>query len=142
MSKKAFTLIETLVSVVILSSVAVALFEISSSSKSNFSFLQKKSDFTTLSSLALNHNNQNSHNKDIDLYSFIKYDYNIKDDELRRYLKSKKVHYEHEEFTTFSPLSEGGDTKQDIIDFTLIFEKVTIRTKQQSAFIYKIYMRE
>jgi prepilin-type N-terminal cleavage/methylation domain-containing protein len=144
MNRKAFTLIEVLVSVVILSSVAVILFEISTNSKNNFTFLKDKGNFSTLSSVALIHNNQKFHNKHTDLYEFIKYDYNIKDDDLRRYLKSQKVHYTHEEFTTFSPLSEGDGTsnsENDMIDFTIVFDKVQVWTKKQSTYIYKIYMR-
>jgi prepilin-type N-terminal cleavage/methylation domain-containing protein len=149
-NKNAFTLIEVLVSVVILSSVAVILFEISTNAKSNYTFLKDKSDFSTLSSVALTHSNQKYHNKNMNLYEFIKYDYKIKDDDLRKYLKSKKINYEHEEFSTFSPFSEGdADTLKtqdnniaEMVNFTLVFDRVKIWTKEQSSYIYKIYMRQ
>ena len=146
MNKKAFTLIEVLVSVVILSTVAVLLFEISTNSKNNFSYLSEKADFTTLASIPLMHNNPKYHNSDKNLYEYLRYDFKIKDDDLRRYLKEKKIHYSQDEFATFSPLSEGDDVKMNIdddgeksmMDFTIIFDKILISDKQQSTFVYKI----
>lgn len=147
MNKKAFTLIEVLVSVVILSTVAVLLFEISTNSKNSFSYLSQKASFTTLASLSLMHNNPKYHNSDKALFEYIRYSFDIKDDELRKYLKEKKVHYTQEEFTTFSPLSEGDEDvindaseneEQDMMNFTIIFDKVLIRDKKQSTYVYKI----
>ncbi len=142
MNKKAFTLIEVLVSVVILSTVAVMLFEISTNSKSNFSFLSKKGDFTTLSSIPLMHNDQALHNSEKNLYEFIRDDYDIKDDELRKYLKEQKVHYDHAEFSTFEPLgsSEDEDVNQSI-NFTVVFDKIFVGNRENSTFVYKIYIR-
>ena len=142
MNKRAFTLIEVLVSVLILSTVAVMLFQISINSKSNFSYLSKKGDFTTLSSLALMHNDQSLHNSQRTLYDFIRDDYDIKDDELRKYLKEQKVHYEHEEFSTFEPLGSSGDKDtNESINFTIVFDKIFVKNKENSTFVYKIYVR-
>lgn len=144
MSKKAFTLIEVLVSVIILSTVAVMLFEISTNSKNSFSYLTKKGDFTTLHSLALMHSDQSLHNSEKNLYEFIRDDYNIKDDELRKYLKEKKVHYEHQEFTTFEPLggseNEDEDSNQSV-NFKIVFDKIFVGDKENSTFIYKMHLR-
>jgi len=148
MNRKAFTLIEVLVSVVILSTVAVLLFEISTNSKNNFSFLSQKATFTTLASLPIMHSSQKYNNSDKNLYEYIRYDYDIKDDKLRRYLKEKKVHLEYEdEFATFSPLSEDSGSSMDIgedkdmMDFTIVFDKVLVMDKKQSTFAYKIYIK-
>jgi len=147
MNKKAFTLIEVLVSVVILSTVAVLLFEISTNSKNSFSYLSQKASFTTLSALPLMHNDPKYHNSDKTLFEYIRYDFDIKDDELRKYLKEKKIHYAQEEFAAFSPLGEGDDEavkdtseekEQNMMDFTIIFDKILINDKQQSTFAYKI----
>jgi len=147
MNKKAFTLIEVLVSVVILSTVAVLLFEISTNSKNSFSYLSQKASFTTLSSLPLMHNNPKYHNSDKTLFNYIRDEYEIKDDDLRRYLKERKIHYTQEEFTAFSPFSDGDndaikdtteEKEQNMMDFTIIFDKIQIGGKQQSTFAYKI----
>jgi len=148
MNKKAFTLIEVLVSIVILTTVAVALFEISTNSKNNFSYLSKKADFTTLASIPLMHNDTKYHNSDKDFYEYIRYDYKIKDDDLRRYLKDKKIHYSQEEFSTFSPLSDGEEKQekkldnkgeeQSMMDFSIIFNKILVSDKKHSTYVYKI----
>jgi prepilin-type N-terminal cleavage/methylation domain-containing protein len=148
MNKKAFTLIEVLVSVVILSTVAVMLFEISTNSKNNFSFLSSKASFTTLASLPLMQNDIKYHNSDKTLFEYVKYDFDIKDDELRKYLKEQKVHYDQEEFTTFSPFDnkdensnedlEDENTEENIMKFAIIFDKIIIRDKQNSTFSYKL----
>ncbi len=82
------------------------------------------------------------------MYEYIRYDYDIKDDELKKYLKEKKVHLDYEdEFATFSPLSEDTGGSMDIaedgdmMDFTIVFDKVLVREKKQSTFAYKIYIR-
>ena len=90
-ARNGFTLIEVLVSVVILSVVAVGLFDVSSKGKQNYMFLKEKTEFDRLSSLALMHNDQKHHGKDKTLYDFVRYDYKIDDDDLRKYLKSKKT---------------------------------------------------
>ncbi len=155
-TKKAFTLIEVLVSVVILSVVAVGLFDVSSKGKQNYIFLKEKTEFDRLSSLAFINNNQKYHNKDKTLYDFIRYDYNIDDDDLRTYLKSKKVNYTHKEVSTFKPLEdkEGKEFKeeqaeenpdaaanQDFFTLTLVYEKITISDKHNSTYAYKIYLK-
>jgi prepilin-type N-terminal cleavage/methylation domain-containing protein len=148
MNRKAFTLIEVLVSVVILSTVAVLLFEISTNSKNNFSFLSKKAAFASIASIPLMHSSQKYNNSDKTLYEYIRYDYDIKDDDLRKYLKEKKLHLDYEdEFATFSPLSEEAGVSADItedgdiMDFTIVFDKVTVSDKKQSTFAYKIYIK-
>ena len=149
MNKKAFTLIEVLISVVILSTVAVLLFEISTNSKNSFSYLSQKAGFTTLSSLPLMHNNPKYHNSDKTLYEYIRYDFDIKDDDLRKYLKEKKIHYHQEEFADFSPLSESNEIVeyneemgQGTDGFTILFDKIQISNKQQSTFLYKIDIKQ
>ena len=96
--------------------------------------------------MPLTHSSQELHNKEKDLFEFVKDKYDIKDDELRKYLKSQKVHYSHEEFSTFAPFSDHADSEQDDqnqnpLNFTLVFDKVIISNKKQSTFIYKIYLR-
>ncbi len=144
MNKKAFTLIEVLVSVIILSTVAVMLFEISTNSKNNFSYLTKKGEFTTLYSLALMHNDQAFHNSEKNLYEFIRDDYDIKDDDFRKYLKEKKVYYDHQEFTTFEPLGSSenkDDDSNQSMNFKIVFDKILVGDKQNSTFIYKMHLR-
>ncbi len=140
MSKKGFTLIEVLVAVVILSSVAVLLFEINTNSKNSFSFLRKKSDFIMLSSLPIMHSNYKYHNKSMSIYEFIKDQYDIKDNDLIDYLKREEVHFSYKEFSSFSPLGEGT-LDSEMPNFQIVFDKVEVYNKTQSSWVYKIYMR-
>ena len=140
--RKAFSLIEVLVSVVILSTVAVLLFEISTNSKNNFSYLSQKGNFITLSSLPIIHSNHKFHNREVEVYEFIKDEYDIKDDELRLYLKDQKVHFTYEEFSTFTPFGdEEIQESGSLPNLTIVFDKIEVYNKKQSTFIYKIYMR-
>jgi len=156
-TKQGFTLIEVLVSVVILSVVAVGLFDVSSKGKQNYIFLKEKTEFDRLSSLALMHNDQKKyHNKEKTLYDFIRYDYNIDDDDLRKYLKTKKVNYRHKEVSTFKPLDDKASEEfkeeqaeedpdaaevASFITLTLVYEKITISDKHNSTYAYKIYIK-
>ncbi len=155
-TKRGFTLIEVLVSIVILSVVAVGLFDVSAKGKQNYIFLKEKTEFDRLSSLAFMHNSQKLHNKDKTLYDFIRYDYNIDDDDLRKYLKTKKVNYTHEEVSTFKPLDDKASEdfkeeqaeedpnaaeNQSFFTLTLVYEKIAITDKNNATYAYKIYIK-
>jgi len=145
---KAFTLVEVLISVMILAVVGTGLLQISTNSKHNFEFLKQKSKFSRLASIAFIHNDQKYHHKDMSLYDFLRDDYPNLDDDLRKYLKDIKVSYSHEEFSTFSPLSEDNKTtdnndnpeEENQIDLTIVYDKIVVSDKKNSTFAYKIYI--
>jgi len=149
---KAFTLIEVLVSVMILAVVGTGLLQISTNSKHNFIFLKEKSTFDRLASLALNHNSQKFHHKNMTLYDFIKDDYTKIDDELRQYLKKIKITYSHEEVSTFKPLEGSLDeqreyqdendiaTPQTALNLTIIYDKISISNTKSATYAYKVYI--
>ena len=143
-STKGFTLIEVLVSVVILAIVGVGLLQISINSKKNFEFLKEKISFDRLSSIAFTHNSNDLHNKDMTLFQFIEDNYDNIDDDIRKYLDSKKVTYRHESFSTLSlPGSnneQNGSASDNGMDLTLIYEKITVFGKHYATFAYKIYL--
>jgi prepilin-type N-terminal cleavage/methylation domain-containing protein len=145
---KAFTLVEVLISVMILAVVGTGLLQISTNSKHNFEFLKQKSKFSRLASIAFIHNDQKYHHKDMTLYDFLRDDYPNLDDDLRKYLKDIKVSYSHEEFSTFSPLGEDNQTtdsydnpeEENQMDLTIIYDKIVVSNKKDSTFAYKIYI--
>jgi len=150
-TKKAFTLIEVLVSVMILAVVGTGLLQISSNSKQNFMFLKEKSEFDRLASIAFIHNNQKYHHKEITLYDFIKDDYTNIDDELRKYLKDVKVSYSHEEVATFNPLEGSIDDRNQseelnakdtttAFNLSIVYDKIIISKDKNSAYAYKVYI--
>lgn len=143
---KAFTLIEVLVSVMILAVVGTGLLQISTNSKHNFIFLKKKSEFDRLASIAFIHNNQKFHHKDMTLYDFVRDDYDNIDDDLRKYLKNIKVSYEDEEVASFNPLENEGDDQnqseetlmQNALNLTILYNKITISEGKNSTYAYKV----
>jgi prepilin-type N-terminal cleavage/methylation domain-containing protein len=141
---RAFTLLEVLISTVILAIVGTGLLQISINSKKNFEFLKNRSKFEYLASIPFIHNNQKLHNSDRTLYQFVEESYSDLDDDLRQFLKEYKIHYEQEEFSTFSPLqadedsSDNYDMESSGLNLTIIFDKISISHDKESAFVYKI----
>ena len=156
MNRNAFTLIEVLVSVTILAVVATGLFQISINSKNNFAFLEQKARFDRLSSIPIMHNDEKYHHKEKTFFDFLREDYEIKEDKVRKFLKKEKISYDEEEYTKFAPFAEGEDTtdknslfggnerdeesapSSQAADITLIFDKITVSDKHNSTYVYKI----
>ncbi len=133
-----FTLIEVLVSIIILSVVAVGLFQISSNAQHTYLFLKKKSAFDRLGSLAFMHRNRAWHNSEKSLYEFVRNDYAISDDDFRRYLKNYKIHYRHEAYSSYAPLGEEIEESNGTISFKLLIDKITVTHKEESSYLYQI----
>ena len=125
---KGFSLIEVLVAVIILSSVATALFEISFNSKNNFVRYQKRINFETLASIPLFLQN----NSNTNLYEQIKQNYKIKDDELRKILKETKLQKQVKQFSTIKITD----------DFALQIPQVQIYGKKGSTIYYGISIKQ
>ncbi len=148
---KAFTLIEVLVSVIILSYVGVGLLQISSNNKHNFIYLREKSHYDRLASIAFIHNSPKYNHKTMNLYDYIRDDYTNIDDELRKYLKNIKVTYEEKEISTFKPLEEDKEDissdfqenngkMQSALNLTINYDKITVSKEKSSTYVYKIYI--
>ncbi len=86
-TKKAFTIIEVLISVIILATVATLLFQISIKSKNNYIFYLNKQNFENTASLIF----FTKKNSNTNIYEIIRKDYKIKDFKTRKYLKSIKL---------------------------------------------------
>ena len=130
--KKAFSLIEVLISIIILSIVGVGLFQISANSKHNFSYIENKKRFDALASIAFVHNNIAKHNKDKNLYEFLRYDFNLsKYDELRKILKDYNIHYSHESISDIKPFEDDNETQENMLTITI--NKITINNKSNQT---------
>jgi len=130
-NKKAFVLIEIIVSVVLLSIAGTALFKASANQKKLYSITSKKTDFLRYASLVLNKHSTDLHNKDINLYDFSKSAYSIKNDNLIKILKNTKVHYSQKNQTLLS----YGDTKENNSIDILIDEITLSNTKSTSKYL-------
>ncbi len=91
--KGGFTLIEVIVSVLLISIVGMALLEISSKNTRVISFLEKKREVPIALSFIAFHGTPDGNNLEKTLLDIIDADYNIESDRLKRYLESKKVLY-------------------------------------------------
>ena len=112
-SKRAFTLIEVLISVTLLAVVGVALMQVAANSKKGFSYLVKKISFDEKSSIALTHHNKKYHKATKDLYSFLSNEYNITDDDFIRILKEEKLSYEQKNFSVINPFATDENESEE-----------------------------
>ncbi len=126
--KKAFTIVEVLISVIILATVATLLFQISMKSKNNYIFYKKKQNFENTASLAL----LNQIKSNTNIYEIIRNDYKIKDFETRKYLKSIKLKAIQK---PYSRVKIGEEPDNQI---TLNITQEQINSKNGSTFYYHI----
>jgi len=132
-SKKAFTLIEVLVAVMILATVATILLQISIKSKNNYLFYKKKQNFENISSIGLLHAIDSNTN----IYEIIRNEYKIKDFDTRRYLKSIKLKKESKKYSSIK-LPKLGDNMNQESNFKLNISQIKISTNKNSSFYYGI----
>ena len=131
--KKAFTLIEVLIAVVILATVATILLQISIRSKHNYSFYMKKQNFENISSIGLLH----SINSNTNIYEIIRNEYKIKDFDTRRFLKSIKLKKESNKYSSIKLPALSDDMNQES-NFKLNISQIKISTDKDSTFYYGI----
>ncbi len=123
MRYKAFTIVEVLVSVIILATVATLLFQISARSKNNYIFYKKKIVFENISEIGLNHKLTNTN-----LYEQLKTEYSIKDDDFRKSLKKIKIEKRIKPYSTIN-LTD---------DFSLNINQIRLNSDIGSSYYYSI----
>ena len=127
-SKKAFTIVEVLISVIILATVATLLFQISIKSKNNYIFYKEKQNFENTASLRLLNNIKSNTN----IYEIIRSNYKIKELETRKKLKSIKLKQSQK---PYSKVKIGEEPDNQI---TLNITQEQINSKNGSTFYYHI----
>ncbi len=147
-SKKAFTLIEVLISVTILALTGAVLIQIASNNKQNFQTLLNKIEFDEIISIPLTYRIKRYHNTTKDLYTYLYKDYNLTNDDIIRYLKSKKVSYEQKNFSVIKPFE--SNESEDIIEeenqnneqsFTINVDKIVIFDKENSFLAFTVNLQ-
>jgi len=125
--RKAFTLIEVMVSVMIISVVIAALLQMRGESAFLFSDLKKKIHANQLMTFFIRNKNYGFKNESISFDNLAE-GFEI-DDDLRRYLKSIKVDVIHQPLKSI-----------DFSDSSTVFEisKTIIHTKNSSTFSYRL----
>ena len=122
--KKSFTLIEVLMAVIIIFIAVGAVIGISSNTKHLFQILINKKNFNLLSTITFTelNNRKNLYEEALD--------FNITDDELISYLKSKKINtIENLDYMMEFNLSEGKKT-------VIKINKIKVYDKEYSNYVY------
>ena len=92
-SARGYILIEIIISVMLLSFAGIALLNINSNQKKIYSIASKKLEFSKYISIFSNRCSIDFHNKEKNLYELEKQTYNLKNQELIKILKNKKLKY-------------------------------------------------
>jgi len=126
--KRAFTLIEVLVSVIIISVVGTILFKISSDSKNNYIRYKNKITYEYLTTPYIFRENLSNTN----LYENIRKDYRIDSFDVRKRLKEIKLQKREKEFSQIK-----FDEENKII---IKIKQIQIYDKHNSSILYSIGM--
>lgn len=133
MSKKAFTLIEVLISVSIISIIVAAFLNIEQESKFLIDKNVKKIAATHLSSIVLLNTDQKDDKSDLYLYDLLK-GFDLKDD-LIKFLKSKKVHIS---FDLYKTIGDDENSSEENKSVMLNIYKQTANIDGNVVSIYRI----
>ncbi len=133
-SKKAFSLIEVLVSVLIISVVGTILFKISTDSKKNYIRYKNKISYEYLVSTYLFMDKISNTN----LYEQLRDRYRIDNFDIRQRLKNIKLEKKEKDFSKIKmgQTSENGDNENSIIEIQI--KQIQIFDKNQSSIFYSI----
>jgi len=154
-SSRGFTLIEILVSVMIISVVIGSLLQLFSTNSHTFSSIEQKIKHTNTTTLLLGNPIYGYEDKTVDLAELVK-DFNV-DDELRRKLKSQKVEIIYSEVKSFdfsdaaetlsendlssSQANEGDVTDASQATTSLEVGKTTMKTEKYSSSFLRIKLQ-
>ncbi|MEA2111647.1 MAG: prepilin-type N-terminal cleavage/methylation domain-containing protein [Campylobacterota bacterium] len=138
--KSGFTLIEVLVATVIASIAGMALLQMNSNNTHLFKQIQYRSSNSEPVSLIALHSDKKYNRSTKSLYDILDRTYDIKNDDLRKYLKDYKIDYNEQLIETIKfdeaesddsesdYISEESDASAPIIQFELI--QIIAKTEQ------------
>jgi len=126
-SKSAFTLIEVLISVIILATIATYLFQMSINSKTNYKRVNLKKEWEHISSTLIKQNKIKSNSN---LYEQLRNDYNISNFDVRNSLKKLKLKQDR---TPYSKI-----IIPDMEGIYINIEKINIYNKKNSTNLFSI----
>ena len=113
--RKSFTLIEIVITVMLISIIGFALLQMQSNTIRSLELLDKRLKVNKYSSFIFSTISKNLHKKNRTVYEFIKDRYIIDDDDVIRYLKEKEYVYTQDEmfFLNFGE-NEDGETEMEM----------------------------
>ena len=135
--RSAFTLIEVMVSVVIISFVSVGLFGLQNNTTHNLELIKKQRHLALVASPLLVREDINLHNKTRTLYDFLKERYNLRYDTMIEALKNTTLTYTQEEFAFISLDEEVENTVgMQAPKVGLKISKIVVKSTTSSARVY------
>jgi len=129
-AKSGFTLVEVMVSVIIISVVIAALLKIYANNIHIFTTFKKQSDTNQYASLLISDKNYGFENQKLHLNDLLD-DFNL-DDNFRKKLKNIKIEFAYEELQS---ISNGDDNTSDTV---LKIGKTLIKTKSSSISLLRL----
>lgn len=140
LSKNAFTLIEVMVAVMIISVVIMALIQMYANNTHIFSSFKKQTKINQYSSVLISNDNYGFENKRIHLYDMVR-DFDLEDD-LRRELKELKVKVIYKELQTIDMSEQDSDEEiQTSSGLVLEIGKSTIQLEESSSSLIRFKIK-
>ena len=140
--KKAFTLIEIVITVLIISIIGFALLQMQSNTIKSLELLDTRLKVNKYSSFIFSKITKNLHEKHKSVYEFIQDRYNITDDELLEYLKNKEYRYFQEELF-FLNFGENEDGENEMMqEQSQNDDEVTDEIKKQGILIERVSIKD
>lgn len=145
--RRAFTLIEVIVAAGIIAVVALGLLQVHGTNTKLIANMQNRYHAQEEFSLVLLNANDKWHNSNKSFYDFISQSIQIKNDDLRAWLKKQKIEYRHKEFSKVDLLSKQtkelaaslGDMDLDKIpELRLIINKISTSSTNNNSFGYTV----
>ncbi len=139
--RRGFTLIEVLISVALLSVAASAIFALSTSQERVYEFSKERFQICALSSIIYQNYDEKLDKSTKDIYEIIKSRYSIDNDDIRRYLKDKKVTvkkslYKNSYFLAFLGEDEESGNEEGILPVEI--DRVYVFDEDKKTFIYTL----
>ena len=140
--KNGFTLIEIVITVMLVSIMGFALLQMQSNTLRSLELLDKRLKVNQYSSFLFSNITKDLHKKHRTVYEFIKDRYTIDDDDIIRYLKEKEYEYTQDEmfFLNFGE-NEDGDAEM-ITERSDNTREVNNEIKNEGVLIERISIRD
>jgi prepilin-type N-terminal cleavage/methylation domain-containing protein len=136
-SKDAFTLIEVMISVIIISIVITALLEILSNNSHTFLSMKKQTKIDQYSLFLLSNTNSGFEDENIYLDRLVD-DFNI-DSNLKKELKQQKIDIKYQKLEQIS-MNEQNDEDKESSNLDIVFEvgKTILKTQDSSVWVFRL----
>ena len=140
LTKDAFTLIEVMVAVMIISVVIMALIQMYANNTHIFSSMKKQTKINQYSSLLISNDNYGFENKNIDLHDLVD-DFDL-EYKLRRELKETKIKLVYQELETLDMSEQDSDEEIEATSgMVLEIGKSIIQTQESSTALLRFRIR-